>query len=567
MAVRSSQGVSIQGKQFDLQKIFCNDFAFSIPPYQRPYAWTQEQAEELLDDVLTAMGDGPEPVEELIPYFLGSIVLIKVDGSPESQVVDGQQRLTTLTMLLAALRNTIEGPDSKELTEFLYEQGSQIKGTQDRFRLRLRPRDEQFFRDFIQAVDGLSRLADLDPATLESDSQRAIRENALFFKRNLGELDNADRLRLARYLVTRCYMVVVWSSDKDSAYRVFSVLNNRGLDLTHADLLKAEIIGAMPAAKELQYTEKWEEAEVGLGREGFAELFTYIRMIYCKEKARRSILADFRDHVTSKTNAVDLVDRVILPYGEALEDILASAFEASSNADKVNLSLRWLNMIDNSDWIPPAILFLAKNRPSSDKIAEFFAELDRLASGLMILRSNINERIERYAAVLAEIEAGKDFKAAGSSMQLRKEEKENILRILDGDLYLGIKTRLYVLLRLDNSLSGGGAQYQHGIITIEHVLPQSPAMGSKWVQWFPSESDRTSRVHKMGNLALLTRRKNSSAQNYDFDQKKTKYFSVGGISPFVLTTQVLGEPTWGPEVIDRRQKDLVAKLAKLWRLD
>ncbi|MBM3268736.1 MAG: HNH endonuclease, partial [Candidatus Sericytochromatia bacterium] len=319
--------------------------------------------------------------------------------------------------------------------------------------------------------------------------------------------------------------------------------------------------------KELQYTEKWEEAEVGLGREGFAELFTYIRMIYCKEKARRSILADFRDHVTSKTNAVDLVDRVILPYGEALEDILASAFEASSNADKVNLSLRWLNMIDNSDWIPPAILFLAKNRPSSDKIAEFFAELDRLASGLMILRSNINERIERYAAVLAEIEAGKDFKAAGSSMQLRKEEKENILRILDGDLYLGIKTRLYVLLRLDNSLSGGGAQYQHGIITIEHVLPQSPAMGSKWVQWFPSESDRTSRVHKMGNLALLTRRKNSSAQNYDFDQKKTKYFSVGGISPFVLTTQVLGEPTWGPEVIDRRQKDLVAKLAKLWRLD
>lgn len=567
MAVHSSQGVRIQGKQFELQKIFSNDFAFSIPPYQRPYAWTLEQAQELLDDILTAMGDQPGPVEELDPYFLGSIVLIKEDGSPDSQVVDGQQRLTTLTILLAALRSTIEGPDSRELTEFLYEQGSQIKGTHDRYRLKLRPRDEKFFRDYVQAEDGLGKLVAIDPATLESDSQRAIRENALFFIEQLRDLSNVDRVRLASYLVTRCYMVVVWSSDRDSAYRVFSVLNNRGLDLTHSDILKAEIIGAIPPSKELQYTEKWEGSEIALGRDIFAELFTHIRMIYCKEKARRSILADFKDHVISKFNAVDLIDKIILPYGEALEDIRKSTYEASSNAERVNESLKWLNLIDNSDWIPPAILFLAKNRYKSDDVAAFFADLDRLASGLMILRFNINERIERYARVLDEIEKGKDFRAHDSSLQLSKEEKNEILRVLNGDLYQSVRIRLYVLLRLDDALEGSGAKYQRGIITIEHVLPQNPAPGSKWLEWFPTEADRISRVHKLGNLVLLSRKKNSSAQNYDYDEKKTKYFKIGGISPFKLTTQVLNEPTWEPSVVDRRQKELLAVLAKLWRLN
>jgi uncharacterized protein with ParB-like and HNH nuclease domain len=122
--------VNIHGAEYPLAKIYSNDFLFSVPLYQRPYAWTTEHAGELLDDLLTFMGDSADPIEDLNPYFLGSVVLIKGDG-PEAEIVDGQQRLTTLTILLAVLRHLISDLDHKSgLTDFLYEKGNPIRGTE-----------------------------------------------------------------------------------------------------------------------------------------------------------------------------------------------------------------------------------------------------------------------------------------------------------------------------------------------------------------------------------------------------------------------------------------------------
>src|SRR5258705_13611816 len=87
-----------------LSKIFSDDYVFRIPSYQRPYAWATEQGRELFEDLLGSMQSDAGPVEEMSPYFLGSIVLIKQEANPMADVVDGQQRLTTLTILLAALR-------------------------------------------------------------------------------------------------------------------------------------------------------------------------------------------------------------------------------------------------------------------------------------------------------------------------------------------------------------------------------------------------------------------------------------------------------------------------------
>src|SRR5665213_2235534 len=116
-------------------KIFSDDYVFQIPGFQRPYAWTTEQAEELVDDFLAFMQTPGGLIEEMPPYFLGSIVLIKEETSPNADVVDGQQRLTTLTILLAAIRASVSEPDSSDLTRLIYEKGSAILGTQDRFRL------------------------------------------------------------------------------------------------------------------------------------------------------------------------------------------------------------------------------------------------------------------------------------------------------------------------------------------------------------------------------------------------------------------------------------------------
>ena len=94
---------TLEATQKELKRIFSDDYLFRIPPYQRPYAWTREQTSELLDDLLTAM-DSDVDLDEVPPYFLGSVVLIKDPTDAEAQVVDGQQRLTTITILFCILR-------------------------------------------------------------------------------------------------------------------------------------------------------------------------------------------------------------------------------------------------------------------------------------------------------------------------------------------------------------------------------------------------------------------------------------------------------------------------------
>ena len=196
----------IHGAEYPIKKIFSDDFVFNIPLYQRPYAWTTENAGELLDDLIAFMGDSKEPIEadDLTPYFLGSIVLIKGD-EPDAQVVDGQQRLTTLAILLATLRSLIPSESAKDLTPFLYEKGNAIAGTSNRYRLTLRERDVQFFQRFIQDEKGIEKLNGLNPATL-SDSQKNIFDNTQLFIQHLQQLSDIQRLVLAHLSST----VVSW---------------------------------------------------------------------------------------------------------------------------------------------------------------------------------------------------------------------------------------------------------------------------------------------------------------------------------------------------------------------
>ncbi|SRR5260370_631641 len=162
--------VNIHGAEHTIKKIFSDDFVFTIPLYQRPYSWTTEEAGELLEDLIAYMGDGKEPLDELAPYFLVSIVLIKGD-EPDAQIVDGQQRLTTLSILLATLRTLLAPQRAKDLTPFLYEKGNAIANTPNRYRLTLRERDAQFFQEHVQNEDDIEKLKSLN-ATLPSESQR-----------------------------------------------------------------------------------------------------------------------------------------------------------------------------------------------------------------------------------------------------------------------------------------------------------------------------------------------------------------------------------------------------------
>ena len=222
-----------------ISRIFSDDYVFKIPDYQRPYSWTTEQARDLFDDLTGFMKAAPGKVEDMPPYFLGSIVLIKTEISPNADVVDGQQRLTSLTLLLSAIRARSGG--ASDITLLLYEKGSQIRGTQDRFRLTLRERDAEFFQRYVQREGGFEQLIKLPEQS--SDSRHNLQANAVLFNKRLAAMSEDERLNLAQFIVTRCFLVTVATPDLDSAYRIFAVLNSRGLDLSPTDIFKAEILG------------------------------------------------------------------------------------------------------------------------------------------------------------------------------------------------------------------------------------------------------------------------------------------------------------------------------------
>lgn len=557
----------ISGAEYQLSKIFSSDFEYVIPSYQRPYAWTVDQATELFDDLFGFYRDEPEE-----GYFLGSIVLIKEEGKPYAEVIDGQQRLTTLTILLASIASIIEGAQRDMLYKYICEPGNEFEGLEPKPRLTLRERDQSFFNKYIQGLDFKS-LAHLDEELLDTESQRNIRANGLLMQSRLIQKINGDVQNLkgfAQFLLQKSFLVAVSTPSQQSAFRVFSVMNSRGLDLQPTDIIKADTIGQITSeAKRDEFSERWEEMEVELGRSGFNDLFAYVRMIYSKEKAKRALLEEFRSQVlTHVSSPTSLIEDILEPYSEALSTVRKANYKASSNAQDVNTYLGWLNRIDNSDWIPPAIRFLAKHENEPEYVKWFFKKLEILASYLHVCAKNVNERIERYAPLIAAMERPHSAISPVTEIELTDQEKKEMKQVLDGDIYnLSARRRNHIILRLDSFMSDGAAKYEYNILTIEHVLPQTVKTGSEWDLSWPDPVIREQWTHRLANLVPLNFRRNVQASNFDFERKKTAYF--GGrhkVSSFILTTQVLDTSIWSPTYVQKRQDMLLDILFENWEL-
>lgn len=161
-------------------------------------------------------------------------------------------------------------------------------------------------------------------------------------------------------------------------------------------------------------------------------------------------------------------------------DIRSATFAASTHADEINGYLLWLKRIDNSDWVPAAMLFMTKSRNKPRVLAKFFKLLERLAAFMHATRFNVNQRIDGYAALIAEIETSVGIEDM-AWLQFNRQDIKDFRAALDGEIYqLTPRRRNYLILRLDSFVADGAATYDPSILTIEHVLPQTVAKGSKW---------------------------------------------------------------------------------------
>ena len=282
----------ITGKEYPLSKIFSADFEYHIPGYQRPYAWTEEQAGILFDDLYDFF-----QTETIDNYFLGSIVLIKEENKPYADVIDGQQRLTTLSILFSVMADAFSTDENKnEFKIYLQEKGNKFEGIKAQPRVLLRDRDQTFFSKYIQDVH-LNELAQIDPTTLDTEAKRHIQKNCIVLREKFEESfsNEEELLKFSQFILTRCFLVAVSTPNQESAFRVFSVMNSRGLDLLPTDIIKSMTIGKLQKDEEQAYTEKWEELENMTGRDGFNEVFTHTRTIFAKERPKKNLLDERRN--------------------------------------------------------------------------------------------------------------------------------------------------------------------------------------------------------------------------------------------------------------------------------
>ena len=170
-------------------------------------------------------------------------------------------------------------------------------------------------------------------------------------------------------------------------------------------------------------------------------------MINRKAKLKETLVEECEKYVepNPKKEPTAFIDHVLVPMGDAYREVKTASFQATALASEVNGVLKWLNRIDNFDWVPPAVLYLSQHRNTPDKVLEFLRGLERLATGLMILRADVNERVNRFGSLLTSVEKNGSFKPDDESLQLTSTEKQNILKTLDGDLYFEKKTRLLIL--------------------------------------------------------------------------------------------------------------------------
>ena len=554
----------LAASEVPLIKIFSSDYDFVIPDYQRPYSWGEDQTLQLVDDLLDVLDRGTDE-----PYFLGSVVLVNHGQPSEHDIIDGQQRLTTLTILLSVLRElTTTAGLADELSRMLVEPGNIVQGLQPRPRLALRDRDGAFFAQHVQQPGGIATVLSSVPQT-KNDAQESIVSNARALHKTLSGWSEHKRLDLVQLLGNRTFLVVVTTPDLASAHRIFSVMNSRGLDLTPTDIFKSQVIGALAGGGASDdYAAKWEDAEEALTRQSFADLFLHIRTIVSKERAKVELLREFPEQVLNHylpDRAKEFVDDVVLPYASAYEVIQNASYSSVNGAEKVNRWLRRLDQLDNNDWRPAALWALRHHSHDPAFLDGFLDRLERLAASMLLQRTYATPRATRYISLLKELDQGAGRDAV--SFNLTDTEKAETRKRLGGEIYLASKVRKYVLLRLDEMLANNpGVVYDHPVITVEHVLPQNPAAGSEWLTRFTDEQ-REQWTHRLANLILLNRQKNSEAQNYDFVKKKEKYFTGRhGVSAFAMTTQVLGHPEWTPEVLRVRQESQLATLTAGWRL-
>ena len=577
----------IEAKEAKVGKVFSPDFMFEIPIYQRPLSWKEDDFGQLFEDIFDAMNDNENQ------YFLGSIILQEHEQQENKYyLIDGQQRISALAILMAVIRDFTDISDLKQdLAHCLYQPERPFFKIPAEMRIIPWEDIRDIFIKYIYEPEGTHNfMSDFKRKSIEytdkQDPRYHLYEAINVFEKRLNEkLQEPDDLkRFVIYLLNQVYLVYIKAATFDSAFRLFNVLNARGQSLTTSDLLKSENIGEIEdKSTRLQYANIWRDIENNIGRDELENVIAFIRTIQLKEKAKKSIYYEYRKEIFEKKRLkkgiefIDYVKEIADIYTDKILEGKITLGDPGKENEYKNIISLLRGFIPFSDWIPPLISFYHKFR-MDEHLLDFTLRLEKKVIIEWASGFSPTERITSLNRVIKLVDKEKEPRKVVDELLFYKDEERftgrpprmldfsdksqiepKLTDRLDDDQFYSIyggKLAKYILLRIDmkywelENFSG-----YPGTITVEHILPQTPSEGSEWVERF-NETERMEWTHKLGNLVLLSGRKNSKAQNYDFNKKKDVYFKEKS-TPFRITHDVGNKDKWTLEELKSRHQKLL----------
>jgi hypothetical protein len=547
----------LESEMLSLTKLFSQEFFFRIPEYQRPFMWGEEDFSNLIDDLTSADWDEP--------YFLGTLVLHN-QGDSEYDVVDGQQRLTALCILIACVRDALNKIGSTQLADELHGKIYQKENSLDTIpaKNRLQVKDQGVFNSLIGTLGGASTVvAAADSGTPAGKRYEVARS---IFWTELAKMTDETLKSFAKFINKSCTLIFLATDSFDDAFRLFTVVNDRGKQLRRIDVLKAYNLdpSRIPnSSARVKYAHKWEDMETQLGETLFEDIFHLLRLIYIKEKPAADLHKEFVDRILGKVDMpkageqfLDALAKYVNLYDHLFLD--RDYLDAADDDPHVQFRTLLSAMLDHfpaSEW--KACLLLFADRFGRDDLYAFMLELEKVYLDHWVQGIRKDERYGTYTKILRDISSAKSAAEVIAASTVKTDRIEKACRAPN---FYGAGHAKYLLVRAEIVTSELDRAHHFQARSIEHVLPQTPKPGGDWAASF-TEAEHGELVDSVGNLVLLSKSKNSAAGNREFADKKSKYLA-NKVSDFPRSIKVLDYPAWTATIIRKRTDEFARTVLK-----
>jgi len=546
-------------------------YIYKIPFYQRGYSWKKEQVRQFWEDLMLVSEENQSE------YFLGSIVLNEKKGNFE--VIDGQQRLTTITIFLCAVRDYLlvnNSSDSAMNIHQHYIAKRDVRGN-DKYRLTLSEVNMDFFEEFIQIPinsEGRKNIDDFNSIPLYK--RRVSNTNLLeaynyiseyidaFVKENDDDSNYDALLTLVEIVIYRFLIISISVTSDTDAYIIFETLNDRGMDLSTADLLKNYLFSKAGADDDLRRTqENWRNLTTILNQ---INITTFLRHYWLAKHERVTDKRLYerikkhldKAHVTVKAFVEDLVNSA-----DIYVNIINPTLDYWGNYDIV----KCLENINSLNYKAAySVILVGKSKLNDINLLKLIESCEKFLFKYTTIGGNSPSDVEKFFTALTKKlkeEGTEGLNEIWNMFERKQPTDDQFLIDFSNKIISKQKVQRYILEKINDYLGTNETVVNNSqAVHVEHIMPKQPS--NEWNELLDDyEEAHNDFVDRIGNLTLLKNKLNQSASNKIFTEKKSRYYSA---SEFKITLNLLQYDEWTFQSIEDRQKQLAQMAVNVWAL-